>query len=70
MTIFTHRGLAFVGCVLLRRPGIAALVITIAATTAVSAQQQSATYDVISSFDAPFIGGRAPTTLRQAEDGS
>ena len=60
ITLLTHR---FV------RLAIAAVVVT-AATTAVSAQEQGTTYEVVSSFDIAFKNGRAPSSLRQANDGS
>jgi uncharacterized repeat protein (TIGR03803 family) len=50
-------------------PAIAAVAVTIAASTAVSAQQ-AATYEVVSSFDIAFLNGGAPSSLRQASDGT
>jgi uncharacterized repeat protein (TIGR03803 family) len=58
ITFLTHR---FV------RLAIAA--VAIAASTAVSAQQE-ATYEVVSSFDINFLNGRAPSSLRQADNSS
>jgi uncharacterized repeat protein (TIGR03803 family) len=51
------------------RPAIAAVAVAIAASTAVSAQQ-AATYEVVSSFDIAFFNGRAPSSLRRADDGT
>ena len=60
ITLLTHR---FV------RLTIAAVAVALAATTTVSAQQ-AATYEVVSSFDIAFLNGRAPSSLRQADDGT
>ena len=51
------------------RLAIAAVAVAIAASTAVSAQQ-AATYEVVSSFDIAFLNGSAPSSLRQANDGT
>ena len=48
---------------------LAIAAVAIAASTAVSAQQ-AATYEVVSSFDIAFFNGRAPSSLRQADDGT
>ncbi len=60
ITLLTHR---FV------RLAIAAVAVALAATTTVSAQQ-AATYEVVSSFDIAFFNRRAPSSLRQADDGT
>ena len=48
---------------------LAIAAVAIAASTAVSAQQE-ATYEVVSSFDIAFLNGSAPSSLRQASDGT
>ena len=48
---------------------LAIVAVAIAASTAVSAQH-AATYEVVSSFDIAFFNGRAPSSLRQADDGT
>ena len=60
ITLLTHR---FV------RLALAAVAVALAATTTVNAQQ-AATYEVVSSFDIAFLNGRAPSSLRQADDGT
>ena len=60
ITLLTHR---------LVRLAIAAVAVALAVTTTVSAQQ-AATYEVVSSFDIAFLNGRAPSSLRQADDGT
>ena len=60
ITLLTHR---FV------RLAIAAVAVALAVTTTVNAQQ-AATYEVVSSFDVAFMNGRAPSSLRQADDGT
>jgi len=42
----------------------------VAATTLVNAQAQATEYTVVSSFDITFLNGRAPSSLRQASDGT
>ena len=48
---------------------LAIVAVAIAASTAVSAQQ-AATYEVVSSFEVAFFNGRAPSSLRRANDGT
>ena len=48
---------------------LAIVAVAIAASTAVSAQH-AATYEVVSSFEVAFLNGRAPSSLRQADDGT
>jgi uncharacterized repeat protein (TIGR03803 family) len=52
------------------RLAIAATALAVAVTTAVNAQQQGTEYTALSSFNAPFIDGRQPSSLRQANDGN
>ena len=51
------------------RLAIAAVTVTIAATTSVIAQP-GATYEIVSSFTISFDAGNAPSSLRQDSDGS
>ena len=51
------------------RLALAAVAVALAVTTTVNAQQE-ATYEVVSSFDVQFKIGRAPSSLRQADDGT
>ncbi len=51
------------------RLALAAVAVALAVTTTVNAQQ-AATYEVVSSFDIAFMNGRAPSSLRQANDGT
>jgi len=47
-----------------------AVAVAVAATAAVSAQTQATEYTVVSSFNAAFLNGRAPSSLRQDSDGT
>jgi uncharacterized repeat protein (TIGR03803 family) len=49
---------------------LAIAAVAVAATTSVSAQEQGTTYEVVSSFNIAFLNGSAPSSLRQANDGT
>ncbi len=51
------------------RLAVTAIAMTLAVTTIVSAQRE-ATYEIVSSFYLEFQDGRAPSSLRQASDGT
>jgi uncharacterized repeat protein (TIGR03803 family) len=50
------------------RVAIAAAIV--AATTAIGAQQPGTSFEVVSTFEVQFFAGRAPSSLRQANDGA